>query len=145
MKKQTFSCTECQHFYGIDGVGEMWISCSIHGDFKVKKTSCPDFKKKVTKLDLLREIRQLRNENEKLLHQNEKYEMEIRALNSKIKDWYNDSAIAKLYEKEQDKTEMLEKAYEECNAKWEKLFAENKKLKHQLAQIPPKIKEVWIE
>ena len=90
-------------------------------------------------------ISALKEENEKLLHQNEKYEMEIRALNSKIKDWYNDSAIAKLYEKEQDKTEMLEKAYEECNVKWEKLFAENKKLKHQLAQIPPKIKEVWIE
>lgn len=72
MTKQTFSCTECQHFYGIDGVGEMWISCSIHGDFKVKKTSCPDFKKKVTKLDLLREIRQLKNENEELRKQLEK-------------------------------------------------------------------------
>lgn len=50
----------------------MWISCSIHGDFKVKKTSCPNFKKKVTKLDLLRQIRQLRNENEELRKQLEK-------------------------------------------------------------------------
>ena len=44
----------------------MWVSCHLHGDFKVKKTSCPNFKKKVTKLDLLREIRQLKEENEQL-------------------------------------------------------------------------------
>ena len=80
MTKQTFSCTECQHFYGIDGVGEMWISCSIHGDFKVKKTSCPNFKKKVTKLDLLREIRQLRNENEQLRQQVQILKKEVRDL-----------------------------------------------------------------
>ena len=80
------------------------------------------------------------------LHQENKMkDIEIQSLNLKIKDWYNDSAIAKLYEKEQDKTEMLEKAYEECNAKWEKLFVENKKLKYQLEKIPPKIKEVWLE
>ena len=70
MKKDEKNCQNCQHFTGIDGVGEMWISCNLHGDFKVQQRNCPNFKKKVTKLDLLREIRQLKEENEQLREKN---------------------------------------------------------------------------
>lgn len=54
-------CVDCKYFMGFDGVGELWTSCSIHGDFKVKTTSCKYFEKKVTKSDLLNKIHSLEN------------------------------------------------------------------------------------
>ena len=59
-------CVDCKYFMGFDGVGELWTSCSIHGDFKVKTTSCKYFEKKVTKSDLLNKIQSLEKENEQL-------------------------------------------------------------------------------
>lgn len=55
-------CVDCKYFMGFDGVGELWTSCSIHGDFKVKTTSCKYFEKKVTKSDLLNKIQSLRKQ-----------------------------------------------------------------------------------
>lgn len=51
------NCVECRHFYGFDGVNELWTGCSIHGDFKGKKITCDHFEKKVTKEDLFKKIR----------------------------------------------------------------------------------------
>ena len=59
-------CSKCRYFYGYDGVGELWTGCSIHGDFKGKKTHCNHFEKKVTKSDLLNKIQSLEKENEQL-------------------------------------------------------------------------------
>ena len=58
-------CSKCRYFYGYDGVGELWTGCSIHGDFKGKKTHCNHFEKKVTKSDLLNKIQSLENEHER--------------------------------------------------------------------------------
>lgn len=41
----SLDCAKCRYFMGYDGVGELWTSCSIHGDFKVQKTSCKHFKR----------------------------------------------------------------------------------------------------
>ena len=59
-------CVDCKYFYGYDGVGELWVGCALHGDFKVKAVNCKDFEKKVTKADLLKKIRKLEEENEQL-------------------------------------------------------------------------------
>lgn len=72
-------CSKCRYFYGYDGVGELWTGCSIHGDFKGKKTHCNHFEKKVTKSDLLNKIQSLENEHER---QNN----EIRLLRKKIRE-----------------------------------------------------------
>ena len=65
-------CVNCKYFHGFDGVGELWVGCSLHGDFKVSTLKCNSFEKKVTKADLLKKIRELEEENEKLRQQNRK-------------------------------------------------------------------------
>ena len=59
-------CVDCKYFYGYDGVGELWVGCALHGDFKVKAVNCKSFEKKVTEADLLKKIRELEQENEQL-------------------------------------------------------------------------------
>ena len=76
-------CSKCRYFYGYDGVGELWTGCSIHGDFKGKKTHCNHFEKKVTKSDLLNKIQSLENEHER---QNN----EIKLLRKKIMELRED-------------------------------------------------------
>ena len=55
----TNRCTDCQHFIGYDGVNELWTYCNLLGDFKGSKKDCKHFKKRITKSDLLREIKLL--------------------------------------------------------------------------------------
>ena len=52
-------CQDCEHFIGFDGISELWTMCNLIGDFKGSKKSCPHFKKKITKKDLLKEIKLL--------------------------------------------------------------------------------------
>ena len=59
-------CRDCRYFNGFDGVGELWICCELHGDFRVRTTSCNNFEKRITTLDLLRRIRELEKELEQL-------------------------------------------------------------------------------
>ena len=66
-------CVDCKYFYGYDGVGELWVGCALHGDFKVKAVNCKDFEKKVTKADLLKKIRKLEEENEQLKQSNDRF------------------------------------------------------------------------
>ena len=73
-------CVDCKYFYGYDGVGELWVGCALHGDFKVKAVNCKDFEKKVTKADLLKKIRKLEEENEQLKKRLEHYK-EVEAMN----------------------------------------------------------------
>lgn len=70
-------CSKCRYFYGYDGVGELWTGCSIHGDFKGKKTHCNHFEKKVTKSDLLNKIQSLEKENEQLKETIEKLRWDL--------------------------------------------------------------------
>lgn len=65
-------CRDCKYFHGFDGVGELWTGCSLLGDFKGIKTSCTSFEKRVTKADLLKKIRELEQENEKLTEQKQR-------------------------------------------------------------------------
>ena len=59
-------CVNCKYFHGYDGVGELWIGCSVYGDFKAHHFKCDSFEKKVTKADLLKKIRELEKELEEL-------------------------------------------------------------------------------
>ena len=77
-------CRECRYFNGFDGVGELWITCSIHGDFKVQKTNCEYFEKKITKADLLRKIRELEREIEQLKKQVKKQILRIHCQDKEI-------------------------------------------------------------
>ena len=56
-------CINCEYFYGYDGITEIWTGCSLIGEFKGGKKKCHDFKKKITKEDLLKEILKLKEEN----------------------------------------------------------------------------------
>lgn len=58
-------CVNCKYFYGFDGVGELWVGCSLHGDCKVSTLKCNSFEKKVSKADLLKKIHSLENEIER--------------------------------------------------------------------------------
>ena len=53
----TKRCQKCKHFNGFDGVGELWTLCSL-GDFMGSKPDCSSFERKVSKVDLLKKIRE---------------------------------------------------------------------------------------
>lgn len=123
-------CSKCRYFYGYDGVGELWTGCSIHGDFKGKKTHCNHFEKKVTKSDLLNKIQSLENEHER---QNN----EIKLLRKKIMEFQEEHAKDDwreyLLENSMDGTEVVEAlnrqdrvidAQAEINEKREKEYQE---------------------
>ena len=57
-------CVDCRYFHGYDGVGELWTGCSF-GDFKGIRTHCSNFRRVVSKSDLLRKIHSLENEVER--------------------------------------------------------------------------------
>ena len=149
-------CKDCRYFIGFDGVNELWTYCNLLGDFKGSKKDCQHFEKKVTRMDLLNEIQELKKENEqlkevisenekmlqnyldmltKLRRENKKKDIEIKSLNSQIKNWCNESKIAKLYENEQYRTETLEKEYEQLAKKWRVLSQENITLRHELDSL----------
>lgn len=39
-------CTQCEHFYGYDGITEIWTGCNLIGDFKGVKEDCKHWKSK---------------------------------------------------------------------------------------------------
>ena len=82
-------CVDCKYFYGYDGVGELWVGCALHGDFKVKAVNCKDFEKKVTKADLLKKIRKLEEENRKLKKARDKSDTFIvkKGLGAEFLEW----------------------------------------------------------
>ena len=82
----TKRCQKCKHFNGYDGVGDLWTLCSL-GDFIGTKTDCQCFEKKVTKADLLKKIRELERENEKLKEEEKLYAQEILRLNTLLKQY----------------------------------------------------------
>lgn len=82
------NCAECRHFIAFDGIGELWTSCSVHGDFKDRKTHCIHFEKKVTKADLLKKIYALEKENEKLRQENNLSEKRIQYWQTIYKELY---------------------------------------------------------
>ena len=58
-------CVNCKYFHGYDGVGELWVGCALHGDFKVQAVNCKSFEKKVTKADMVNKIHSLEREVER--------------------------------------------------------------------------------
>ena len=83
-------CSNCRNqMTGWDGgfFGEpMTCECRIHGVTKGRK-SCSNFKKRVTKSDLLNKIQSLEKENEKLQKENNDYEKQFRIINEKLDEY----------------------------------------------------------
>ena len=103
----TKRCQKCKHFNGFDGVGELWTLCSL-GDFMGTKIDCSSFERKVSKVDLLKKIREqqatikklqdlcgesdsenakLRQEIKKLKEEEKLYAQEILRLNELLKQY----------------------------------------------------------
>ena len=64
-KSEKNLCTTCTHFQGYDGIGELWTGCS-YGDFQGTRINCSKYKKKTTKADLHKKIKELEEDNARL-------------------------------------------------------------------------------
>ena len=78
-------CVNCKYFHGYDGVNELYVSCALHGDFKVKAVKCNSFEKKVTGADLLKKIHSLENEIE-VVRMTERFALKEDGLHDKETD-----------------------------------------------------------
>ena len=77
-------CKDCRYFIGFDGVNELWTYCNLLGDFKGSKKDCQHFEKKVTRMDFLNEIQELKKENEQLRNENTALESNVKFFKNQL-------------------------------------------------------------